>query len=196
MSYSTYRLFMPVGIWYTRRSDIELQRELWLSGNSPPPATLAELAAMIDTGQIIPAPRFGYCVQYGGSGKYFERREDALEYMCKRWKKDFILRHLDEAVAYADTQRALPDCWKPGGWLCCGKMKKILEVESMLTANQRKALAALLASKSRVDAARVCGLSTKTLQGYEKLPEFAEALEKRPPGGAGRCRPPHCCRVF
>ena len=126
MSYSTYRLFMPVGIWYTRRSDIELQRELWLSGNSPPPATLAELAAMIDTGQIIPAPRFGYCVQYGGSGK----------------------------------------------------MKKILEVESMLTANQRKALAALLASKSRVDAARVCGLSTKTLQGYEKLPEFAEALEK------------------
>ena len=105
MSYSTYRLFMPVGIWYTRRSDIELQRELWLSGNSPPPATLAELAAMIDTGQIIPAPRFGYCVQYGGSGKYFERREDALEYMCKRWKKDFILRHLDEAVAYADTQR-------------------------------------------------------------------------------------------
>lgn len=48
----------------------------------------------------------------------------------------------------------------------------------MLTANQRKALAALLASKSRVDAARVCGLSTKTLQGYEKLPEFAEALEK------------------
>ena len=34
----------------------------------------------------------------------------------------------------------------------------------MLTANQRKALAALLVSKSRVDAARVCGLSTKTLQ--------------------------------
>lgn len=24
----------------------------------------------------------------------------------------------------------------------------------------------------------VCGLSTKTLQGYEKLPEFAEALER------------------
>lgn len=48
----------------------------------------------------------------------------------------------------------------------------------MLSANQRKALAALLASKSRVDAARLCGLSTKTLQGYEKLPEFAETLEK------------------
>ena len=48
----------------------------------------------------------------------------------------------------------------------------------MLSANQRKALAALLASKSRVDAARVCGLSTKTLQCYERLPEFAEALEK------------------
>ena len=28
------------------------------------------------------------------------------------------------------------------------------------------------------DAARVCGLSTKTLQGYEKLPEFADALER------------------
>ena len=48
----------------------------------------------------------------------------------------------------------------------------------MLTANQRKALAALLASKSRVDAARVSDLTTKTQQGYEKLPEFAEAQEK------------------
>lgn len=105
MTYATYRLFLPVGIWYTRRSDIELQRELWLSGSASPPSTVAELTEMIYAGQIIPAPRFGYCVQYGGSGKYFERREDALEYMCKRWKKDFILRHLDEAVAYADTQR-------------------------------------------------------------------------------------------
>ena len=47
-----------------------------------------------------------------------------------------------------------------------------------MTANQNKALAALLTCKSRTDAARVCGLSTKTLQGYEKLPEFAEALER------------------
>ena len=48
----------------------------------------------------------------------------------------------------------------------------------MLTANQRKALAALLASKSRVDAARVCGQTKNTLQGYATLPEFAEALEQ------------------
>ena len=105
MTYATYRLFMPVGIWYTRRSDIELQRELWLSGSASPPSTVAELAAMIYAGQIIPAPRFGYCVQYGGSGKYFDSREDALEYLCKRWRKDFILRHRDEAVDYAATQR-------------------------------------------------------------------------------------------
>ena len=47
-----------------------------------------------------------------------------------------------------------------------------------MTPNQNKALAALLTCKSRTEAARACGLSTKTLQGYEKLPEFAEALER------------------
>ena len=47
-----------------------------------------------------------------------------------------------------------------------------------MTPNQTKALAALLTCKSRTDAARVCGLSTKTLQGYEKIPEFSEALER------------------
>ena len=47
-----------------------------------------------------------------------------------------------------------------------------------MTSNQNKALAALLTCKSRTEAARACGLSTKTLQGYEKLPEFAEALER------------------
>lgn len=48
----------------------------------------------------------------------------------------------------------------------------------MLTANQRRALAALLASKSRAEASRRCGLGLRTLQDYEKIPEFAEALEK------------------
>lgn len=48
----------------------------------------------------------------------------------------------------------------------------------MLTANQRKALAALLVSKSRAEASRRCGLGLRTLQDYEKNPEFAEALEK------------------
>lgn len=47
-----------------------------------------------------------------------------------------------------------------------------------MTPNQNKALAALLTCKSRTEAARVCGLSTKTLQGYEKDPAFAEALER------------------
>lgn len=47
-----------------------------------------------------------------------------------------------------------------------------------MTSNQNKALAALLTCKSRTEAARACGLSTKTLQGYEKLPEFADALER------------------
>lgn len=47
----------------------------------------------------------------------------------------------------------------------------------MLTPNQRRALAALLTCKSRTDAARLCGLSVKTLQVYEAQPEFAEALE-------------------
>ena len=48
----------------------------------------------------------------------------------------------------------------------------------MLTPNQRRALAALLASKSRAEASRRCGLGLRTLQDYEKIPEFAEALEK------------------
>lgn len=47
-----------------------------------------------------------------------------------------------------------------------------------MTPNQNKALAALLACKSRAEAARACGLSTKTLQGYEKDPVFADALER------------------
>ena len=47
-----------------------------------------------------------------------------------------------------------------------------------MTPNPNKALAALLTCKSRTEAARACGLSTKTLQGYEKLPEFADALER------------------
>ena len=46
----------------------------------------------------------------------------------------------------------------------------------MLTPNQRKALAALLVSKSRAEASRRCGLGLRTLQDYEKIPEFAEAL--------------------
>ncbi len=46
----------------------------------------------------------------------------------------------------------------------------------MLSANQQRALAALLASRSRTEAAAKCRLTAKTLQLYEKQPEFAEAL--------------------
>ena len=48
----------------------------------------------------------------------------------------------------------------------------------MLSPNQRKALAALLVCKSRADASRQCGLGLRTIQDYEKQPEFAEALER------------------
>lgn len=47
----------------------------------------------------------------------------------------------------------------------------------MLPPNQRKALAALLVCKSRAEASRQCGLGLRTIQDYEKQPEFAEALE-------------------
>ena len=66
-----YRLFMPVAEWYTRRSDITLQREMNLAEGVPAPMTAEELRHLIDTGQAFPAPAWGYCVQYGGSGRYF-----------------------------------------------------------------------------------------------------------------------------
>lgn len=48
----------------------------------------------------------------------------------------------------------------------------------MLTSNQRRALAALLTCKSRAEASRQCGLGLRTIQDYEKQPEFAAALER------------------
>ena len=39
-------------------------------------------------------------------------------------------------------------------------------------------MAALLTCKSRAEASRQCGLALRTLQDYEKVPEFAEALER------------------
>lgn len=44
-----------------------------------------------------------------------------------------------------------------------------------LTQNQQKAIAALLASPSREDAARKCGLTSRTLRVYFKSNEFVEA---------------------
>ena len=52
-----------------------------------------------------------------------------------------------------------------------------------MTPNQTKALAALLTCKSRTDAARVCGLSTKTLQNDAdfrgKCPFYRQFLYQR-----------------
>lgn len=117
---TNYRLFVPVAAWYTRRSDITLQREMNLAEGVPAPLTAEELRHLIDTGQAFPAPAWGYCVQYGGSGRYFPDHVAALEYLCKRWRKDFILRHLDEAVDYAAKLRPaamaeaarLADLWR------------------------------------------------------------------------------------
>ena len=120
MSYSTYRLFMPVAVWYTRRSDITLQREMNLAEGVPAPLTAEELRHLIDTGQAFPAPARANTEQYGGSGRYFPDHVAALEYLCKRWRKDFILRHLNEAVDYAAKLRPaamaeaarLADLWR------------------------------------------------------------------------------------
>ena len=100
-----YRLFVPVAVWYTRRSDITLQREMNLAEGVPAPMNAEELRHLIDTGRAFPAPAWGYCVQYGGSGRYFPDHVAALEYLCKRGREDFILRHLDEAVDYAAKLR-------------------------------------------------------------------------------------------
>lgn len=115
-----YRLFVPVAVWYTRRSDITLQREMNLAEGVPAPLTAEELRHLIDTGQAFPAPAWGYCVQYGGSGRYFPDHVAALEYLCKRWRGEFILRHLGEAVDYAAKLRPaamaeaarLADLWR------------------------------------------------------------------------------------
>ena len=105
MQNPSYRLFLPVAVWRTSRGPVTLQREMRLAENTAAPLTAEALRQMIDTGQALPAPAWGYCVQFGGSGRYFERHVDALDYLCRRWRRDFILRHLDEAVDAAAEQR-------------------------------------------------------------------------------------------
>lgn len=115
-----YRLFIPVTVFYTRRSDITLQRELWLAEGAPVPMTAEELRHLIDTGQAFPAAYGGYCVQYGGSGRYFPDHVSALEYLCKRWRPAFIVRNLESAMDYAAKLRPsamaeaarLADLWR------------------------------------------------------------------------------------
>ena len=101
MQIKIYRLFVPVAVWYTRRSDITLQREMNLAEGVPAPMTAEELRRLIDTGQAAPAERGSFCVQFGGGGHYFDDRRAALAYLCTRWGGEFIMRHLDDAVERA-----------------------------------------------------------------------------------------------
>ena len=117
---SNNRIFMPVAIWRTRRGEVELQREI---NPACLPVNLDELRRMLDAGTVEPARRGGFCVQFGGSGHYFDERADALAYLCKRWRGNFITKHLEDACALAATRQpaALAEAQKRAG------MWKIME---------------------------------------------------------------------
>ena len=114
------RIFIPVAVWHTPRGDVELQREI---NPAQLPADLNELRRMIDAGTVGPARRGSFCVQFGGSGHYFDERADALAYLCKRWRGNFITKHLEDACALAATRQpaALAEAQKRAG------MWKIME---------------------------------------------------------------------
>ena len=84
---SNNRIFIPVAVWHTPRGDVELQREI-----NP-----ARLPADLND---------SFCVQFGGSGHYFDDHADALAYLCKRWRGSFITKHLEDACALATRQPA------------------------------------------------------------------------------------------
>lgn len=92
------RLFIPVAVWHTPRGDVELQREI---NPARLPADLNELRRMLDAGTVEPARRGSFCVQFAGSGHYFDDHADALAYLCKRWRGSFITKHLEDACARA-----------------------------------------------------------------------------------------------
>ena len=114
------RIFMPVAVWHTPCGDVELQREIHPARL---PADLNELRRMLDAGTVEPARRGSFCVQFGGSGHYFDERADALAYLCKRWRGNFITKHLEDACALAATRQpaALAEAQKRAG------MWKIME---------------------------------------------------------------------
>ena len=114
------RIFMPVAVWHTPRGDVELQREI---NPARLPADLNELRRMLDAGTVEPARRGSVCVQFAGSGHYFDERADALAYLCKRWRGNFITKHLEDACALAATRQpaALAEAQKRAG------MWKIME---------------------------------------------------------------------
>lgn len=102
MPKSKNRIFIPVAIWRTPRGEVELQREL---NSSHLPVNLDDLRRMIETEAVEPAPHASYCVQFGGGGRYFERHTDAVDYLCRRWRGSFIIKHLDAACALAATRQ-------------------------------------------------------------------------------------------
>ena len=69
------RLFIPVAVWHTPRGDVELQREI---NPARLPADLNDLRRMLDAGTVEPARRGSFCVQFAGSGHYYDDHADAL----------------------------------------------------------------------------------------------------------------------
>ena len=114
------RIFIPVAVWHTPRGDVELQREI---NPARLPADLNDLRRMLDAGTVDPARRGSFCVQFAGSGHYFDDHADALAYLCKRWRGSFITKHLEDACALAATRQpaALAEAQKRAG------MWKIME---------------------------------------------------------------------
>lgn len=99
---SNNRIFIPVAVWHTPRGDVELQREI---NPAQLPADLNDLRRMLDAGTVEPARRGSFCVQFGGSGHYFDDHADALAYLYKRWRGSFITKHLEDACALAATRQ-------------------------------------------------------------------------------------------
>lgn len=99
---SNNRIFMPVAVWRTPRGDVELQRCI---DPARMPNNLDELRQIIDADVVEPARRGSFCVQFAGSGHYFDERADALAYLCKRWRGSFITKHLEDACALAATRQ-------------------------------------------------------------------------------------------
>ena len=99
---SNNRIFMPVAVWRTPRGDVELQRCI---DPARMPNNLDELRQIIDADAVEPARRGSFCVQFAGSGHYFDERADALAYLCKRWRGSFITTHLEDACALAATRQ-------------------------------------------------------------------------------------------
>ena len=93
---------MPVAVWRTPRGDVELQRCI---DPARMPNNLDELRQIIDADAVEPARRGSFCVQFAGSGHYFDERADALAYLCKRWRGSCITKHLEDACALAATRQ-------------------------------------------------------------------------------------------